>query len=106
MGSSGWGSREWGKIAVCNLCPDSLFLIRACLRSRILALQAPKFYLAGSKKSRKSGFLRSIDRKNPHLEQAITLLTVGFIPPAGLKGAAPNIITLREIVPVFSASTG
>jgi coproporphyrinogen III oxidase-like Fe-S oxidoreductase len=37
-----------------------------------LALQTPKFYLAGSKKSRKSGFLRSIDRKNPHLKQALT----------------------------------
>jgi hypothetical protein len=37
-----------------------------------LALQTPKFYLAGSKKSRKSGFLRSIDRKNPHLKQALS----------------------------------
>jgi hypothetical protein len=46
--------------------------IRACLRSRILALQTPKFYLAGSKMSRKSGFLRSIGRKNPHFKQALS----------------------------------
>jgi hypothetical protein len=45
--------------------------LRACLRSRILALQTPKFYFAGSKKSRKSGFLRSIDRKNQHFKQAL-----------------------------------
>jgi hypothetical protein len=40
------------------------------------ALQYPgacsKFYFAGSQKSRKSGFLRSIDRKNPHFEQALS----------------------------------
>ncbi|MDR2476277.1 MAG: hypothetical protein LBD18_00640 [Treponema sp.] len=30
-----------------------------------------KFYLAGSKRARKSGFLRSIDRKNPQFEQAL-----------------------------------
>ncbi|MDR2476777.1 MAG: hypothetical protein LBD18_03210, partial [Treponema sp.] len=40
--------------------------------SGILALQTPKFYLAGSKRARKSGFLRSIDRKNPQFEQALT----------------------------------
>jgi hypothetical protein len=45
--------------------------VRACLKSGILALQTPKFYLAGSQKSRKSGFLRSIDRKNPHFKQAL-----------------------------------
>jgi hypothetical protein len=50
-----------------------------------LALQTPKFYLAGSKKSRKSGFLRSIDRKNPHLEQALTTL-MGVI----MRGSAEN----------------
>ncbi|MDR2476840.1 MAG: hypothetical protein LBD18_03530 [Treponema sp.] len=37
-----------------------------------MALQTPKFYLAGSKRSQKSGFLRSIDRKNPQFEQALT----------------------------------
>jgi hypothetical protein len=36
-----------------------------------LALQTPKFYLAGSKRARKSGFLRSIVRKNPQFEQAL-----------------------------------
>jgi hypothetical protein len=36
-----------------------------------LALQTPKFYLAGSKRARKSGFLRSIDSKNPQFEQAL-----------------------------------
>jgi hypothetical protein len=36
-----------------------------------LALQTPKFYFAGSKKSRKSGFLRAIDRKNQHFKQAL-----------------------------------
>ncbi|MDR2477388.1 MAG: hypothetical protein LBD18_06355 [Treponema sp.] len=36
-----------------------------------MALQTPKFYLAGSKRARKSGFLRSIDRKNPQFEQAL-----------------------------------
>ncbi|MDR2476481.1 MAG: hypothetical protein LBD18_01680 [Treponema sp.] len=36
-----------------------------------MALQAPKFYLAGSKRARKSGVLRSIDRKNPQFEQAL-----------------------------------
>ncbi|MDR2477191.1 MAG: hypothetical protein LBD18_05350, partial [Treponema sp.] len=41
--------------------------------SRILALQTPKFYLAGSKRARKSGFLRSIDRKKPQFEQALSL---------------------------------
>ncbi|MDR2477580.1 MAG: hypothetical protein LBD18_07335 [Treponema sp.] len=30
-----------------------------------------KFYLAGSKRARKSGFLWSIDRKNPQFEQAL-----------------------------------
>ncbi|MDR2476186.1 MAG: hypothetical protein LBD18_00160, partial [Treponema sp.] len=39
--------------------------------SGILALQTPKFYLAGSKRARKSGFLRSIDCKNPQFEQAL-----------------------------------
>jgi hypothetical protein len=36
-----------------------------------VALQTPQFYLAGSKRARKSGFLRSIDRKNPPVEQAL-----------------------------------
>jgi hypothetical protein len=45
--------------------------LRACSKSGILALQTPKFYLAGSKRARKSGFLRSIDRKNPQFEQAL-----------------------------------
>jgi hypothetical protein len=36
-----------------------------------LALQTPKFYLAGSKRAQESGFLRSIDRKNPQFEQAL-----------------------------------
>jgi ATP-dependent DNA helicase RecQ len=44
---------------------------RACITSGILALQTLKFYLAGSKRARKSGFLRSIDRKNPRFEQAL-----------------------------------
>ncbi|MDR2476590.1 MAG: hypothetical protein LBD18_02245 [Treponema sp.] len=39
-----------------------------------MALQMPKFYLAGSKRARKSGFLRSIDRKNPQFEQALKLV--------------------------------
>jgi uncharacterized repeat protein (TIGR02543 family) len=39
-----------------------------------LALQTPKFYLAGSKRARKSGFLRSIDRKNLHFKQALKFL--------------------------------
>jgi dihydrofolate synthase/folylpolyglutamate synthase len=36
-----------------------------------LALQTPKFYLAGSKRARKSGFLRSIGRKNRQFKQAL-----------------------------------
>ncbi|MDR2476938.1 MAG: hypothetical protein LBD18_04025 [Treponema sp.] len=36
-----------------------------------MALQTPKFYLAGSKRARKPGFLRSIDRKKPQFEQAL-----------------------------------
>jgi hypothetical protein len=46
---------------------------RACSKSGILALQTPKFYLAGSKRSRKPGFLRPIDRKNPQFEQALSV---------------------------------
>ncbi|MDR2476493.1 MAG: hypothetical protein LBD18_01760 [Treponema sp.] len=38
-----------------------------------MALQAPKFYLAGSKRARKSRFLRSIDRRNPQFEQALKI---------------------------------
>jgi hypothetical protein len=38
-----------------------------------LALKTPKFYLAGSKRARKSGFLQSIDRKNPQVEQALRM---------------------------------
>jgi hypothetical protein len=38
-----------------------------------LALKTPKFYLAGSKRARKSGFLWSIDRKKPQFEQALSL---------------------------------
>ncbi|MDR2501611.1 MAG: PfkB family carbohydrate kinase, partial [Treponema sp.] len=45
--------------------------LRACSNSGILALQTPKFYLAGSKRTRKSGFLRSIGRKNPQFEQVL-----------------------------------
>ncbi|MDR2476680.1 MAG: hypothetical protein LBD18_02705, partial [Treponema sp.] len=45
--------------------------------SGILALQTPKFYLAGSKRARKSGFLRSIDCKNPQFEQALSI-AAGF----------------------------
>jgi hypothetical protein len=53
--------------------PAVLELVRACTKSGILALQTPKFYLAGSiepkvRRARKSGFLRSIDRKNPQFE--------------------------------------
>ncbi|MDR2476943.1 MAG: hypothetical protein LBD18_04050 [Treponema sp.] len=36
-----------------------------------MALQTPKVYLAGSKRARESGFLRSIGRKNPQFEQAL-----------------------------------
>ncbi|MDR2477439.1 MAG: hypothetical protein LBD18_06620 [Treponema sp.] len=41
-----------------------------------MALQTPKFYLAGSiepnvRRARKSGFLRFLDRKNPQFEQAL-----------------------------------
>jgi hypothetical protein len=49
------------------------FGLRACSKSGILALQMPKFYFAGSKRARKSGFLRSIDRKNQQFEQALKL---------------------------------
>jgi hypothetical protein len=45
--------------------------LRAYSKSGILALQTPKFYFAGSKRARESGFLRSIDRKNPQFEQAL-----------------------------------
>ncbi|MDR2477643.1 MAG: nicotinamide-nucleotide amidohydrolase family protein [Treponema sp.] len=38
-----------------------------------MALQTPKFYLAGSKRARRSGSLRSIDRKDPQFEQALWL---------------------------------
>jgi hypothetical protein len=48
-----------------------LQVLRACSKSGILALQTPKFYLAGSKRARKSGFLWSIGRKNPQFEQAL-----------------------------------
>jgi hypothetical protein len=44
---------------------------RDCSKTGILALQTPKFYLAGSKRARKSEFLRSIDRKNPQFEPAL-----------------------------------
>jgi hypothetical protein len=57
--------------------------LRACLRSRILALKTPKFYLAGSKKSRKCGFLRAIDRKNPHFKQALRKLS--FVSPQSVQ---------------------
>jgi hypothetical protein len=50
------------------------FSLRACSKSGILALQTPKFYLAGSKRARKSGFLRLIDRKNPQFEQALSVI--------------------------------
>jgi hypothetical protein len=51
-------------------------MVRACLKSGILALQTPKFYLTGSiepkvRRARKPGFLQSIDRKNPQVEQAL-----------------------------------
>jgi hypothetical protein len=54
--------------------------ISACSKSGILALQTPKFYLAGSiepkvRRARKSGFLRSIDRKKPQFEQALKTIT-------------------------------
>jgi probable lipoprotein NlpC len=54
--------------------------LRACSKSRILALQTPKFYLAGSKRTRKSGFLRSIDRKNLHFKQALKTPLRLFLP--------------------------
>jgi hypothetical protein len=46
------------------------------LPAGFLGAQTPKFYLAGSiepkvRRARKSGFLRSIDRKNPQFEQAL-----------------------------------
>jgi hypothetical protein len=52
--------------------------LRACSKSGILALQTPKFYLAGSKRARKSGFLRPIDRKNPQFEQALRKAKLQF----------------------------
>jgi hypothetical protein len=52
-------------------CAEEQFGLRACLQSAILALQTPKFYLTGSKRARKPGFLQSIDRKNPQVEQAL-----------------------------------
>jgi hypothetical protein len=58
-----------------------------------LALQTPKFYLAGSQKSRKSGFLRSIDRKNPHLKQAL------------MKRLLP-LVLLCVCLPVYAADLG
>ncbi|MDR2479671.1 MAG: hypothetical protein LBD48_10225, partial [Treponema sp.] len=45
--------------------------LRACSKSGILAFATPKFYLAGSKRARISGFLRSVDCKNPQFEQAL-----------------------------------
>jgi hypothetical protein len=45
--------------------------LRACSKSGILALQTLKFYLAGSKRARKSGFLRYTGRKNPQFERAL-----------------------------------
>jgi hypothetical protein len=38
-----------------------------------LALQTPKFYLAGSKRAQESEVFRSTDRKNPLFEQALSL---------------------------------
>jgi hypothetical protein len=62
---------EWGGRCALNA-------LRACSKFGILVLQTPKFYLAGSKRARKSGFLRSIDRKNPQFEQALTLFSLLF----------------------------
>ncbi|MDR2476531.1 MAG: endonuclease Q family protein [Treponema sp.] len=64
---------EYGVIRVVSGAPAkrNAASVRACSKSGILALQTPKFYLAGSKRARKSGFLRSIDRKNPQFEQAL-----------------------------------
>ncbi|MDR2476773.1 MAG: hypothetical protein LBD18_03190 [Treponema sp.] len=47
-----------------------------------MALQTPGFYLAGSKRARKPGFLRSLDRRNPQFEQAFsaTLINYGEFP--------------------------
>jgi hypothetical protein len=56
------------------------FRLRACSKSGILALQTPKFYLAGSKRARKPGFLRSIDRKKPQFEQALKEVPVEKFP--------------------------
>jgi hypothetical protein len=65
--------------------------LRACSKSGILALQTPKFYLAGSKRARKSGFLRSISRKNPQFEQA--LKPAGRWATAEEAAADPRLLT-------------
>jgi hypothetical protein len=64
-----YGSGAWGE----SQLEVKTYNLKACSKSGILALQTPRFYLAGSKRARKSGFLRSIDRKNPQFEQALTL---------------------------------
>jgi hypothetical protein len=58
--------------------------LRACSKSGILALQTPKFYLTGSTRARKPGFLRSFDRKNPQFEQALRTAVLQGEKPQGL----------------------
>jgi ABC-type bacteriocin/lantibiotic exporter with double-glycine peptidase domain len=56
-------------IAHCLKPLKGTITLRACSKSGILALQTPKFYLAGSKRARKSGFLRSITAKIHNLNR-------------------------------------
>jgi 2-polyprenyl-3-methyl-5-hydroxy-6-metoxy-1,4-benzoquinol methylase/spore coat polysaccharide biosynthesis predicted glycosyltransferase SpsG len=71
--------------------------LRACSKSGILALQTPKFYFAGSKRAQKSGFLRSIDRKNPQFEQALrVLISFGQEDAAGLGLAAAAALAAKN----------
>ncbi|MDR2477629.1 MAG: hypothetical protein LBD18_07585, partial [Treponema sp.] len=65
LAAAALASQNGGGLLDITLLTGGLNRLRACSKSGILALQTPKFYLAGSKRARKPGFLRPIDRKNP-----------------------------------------
>jgi hypothetical protein len=62
-----------------------------------LAFATPKFYFAGSQKSRKSGFLRSIDRKNPQSFLFLCCNVHGFIPHLQFYNVAYNIHLVKGL---------
>jgi hypothetical protein len=71
-------------------------VFRACLKSGILALQTPKFHLAGSKRAENRDFCGLLTAKIPNIKQALRDILINHCSPVLLGCKPAALFTLRS----------